>query len=100
MLQPWQRSIVDKHAQAFLRGLFHSDGCRSDNRITKITRAGPKTYVYPRYFFSNESDDILQLCETSLDHEGIDHRRNRPNSISVARRNAVAALDAFVGPKY
>jgi len=56
--------------------------------------------VYPRYFFSNESDDILQLCESALDHEGIDHRRNRPNSISIARRDAVTALDAFVGPKY
>ncbi|HXV91922.1 MAG TPA: hypothetical protein VD813_01385 [Pseudonocardia sp.] len=36
---------------------------------------------------------------TQLDRLGIAHRRPRPDMVSVARREAVAALDAFVGPK-
>ena len=32
VLADWQRPIVDAHPGDFLRGLFHSDGCRVDNR--------------------------------------------------------------------
>ena len=28
VLEDWQRMIVESHPAAFLRGLFHSDGCR------------------------------------------------------------------------
>src|SRR5687768_3097204 len=28
VLEPWQREIVDREPEAFLRGLIHSDGCR------------------------------------------------------------------------
>lgn len=49
--------------------------------------------------FSNESADILGLCAGALDQLGIAHRRPRANAISVARREAVAALDEHVGPK-
>lgn len=62
-------------------------------------RKGRKTYVYPRYMFTNESTDIMALCQTSLDALGIPWRMNRPNSLSVARRDAVTALDQHVGPK-
>jgi hypothetical protein len=62
--------------------------------------AGPKRYEYPRYFFSNESADIIGLCTWALDLLGIAWRLPRVNAVSVARREAVAALDAFVGPKY
>jgi hypothetical protein len=34
-----------------------------------------------------------------LDRLGIAHRFPRPDTISVARREAVAALDAAIGPK-
>jgi hypothetical protein len=50
--------------------------------------------------FSNESDDILQLCGETLDRLGVAWRFSRRNAISVARRETVARLDEFVGPKY
>jgi hypothetical protein len=44
--------------------------------------------------------DILRLCGEALDRLGVAWRYSRRNSISVARREAVARLDQFVGPKY
>ncbi|WP_234039329.1 transcriptional regulator [Micromonospora coerulea] len=95
VLTDWQREIVERHPGDFLRGLFHSDGCRVSNRVT--TRG--KEYVYPRYMFTNESTDIMGLCQWALDQLGIAWKMNRRNSLSVARRDAVAALDFHVGPK-
>jgi hypothetical protein len=59
-----------------------------------------RRYEDPRYFFSNESPDILRLCGSTLDQLGVSWRYSRANAISVARREAVARLDEFVGPKY
>lgn len=56
-------------------------------------------YEYPRYFFSNKALDILALCCASPDRPGLAHRRPRWDQVSVARREAVAALDVWVGPK-
>ena len=56
-------------------------------------------YRYPRYFFSNESRDILTIMGDALDRVCVAWRFNRPNSISIARRAAVAAMDAHLGPK-
>ena len=41
----------------------------------------------------------MGLCQDSLDALGIGWRMCRPNMLSVARRDAVAALDEHVGPK-
>ena len=95
-LAGWQQPLVDAHGESFLRGLLHSDGCR----ITNVIKGPRKTYSYPRYQFSNESADIMTLCQESLDRLGIGWRMCRPNLLSVARREAVARLDAFVGPKW
>ncbi|RZU77120.1 hypothetical protein EV384_5833 [Micromonospora kangleipakensis] len=95
VLADWQRVIVEAHAGHFLRGLFHSDGCRISNRVT----VRGKEYIYPRYLFTNESADIMGLCQWALDLLGIAWKMNRRNSLSVARREAVAALDRHVGPK-
>lgn len=95
VLADWQRPIMEQHPGDFLRGLFHSDGCRIANRVTMRGRA----YVSPRYMFVNESTDIMGLCQWGLDLLGIAWRMNRRNSLSVARRDAVAALDRHVGPK-
>jgi hypothetical protein len=95
-LHDWQQNIIAIHAERFLRGLFHSDGCRSINRIHHAGR----TYSYPRYMFVNESADIMRLCQQSLDRLGIRWRMARPDSLSVARRAAVAELDRHVGPKW
>ena len=35
----------------------------------------------------------------TLDRVGVAWRYNRPNSISVARREAVALMDEHIGPK-
>jgi hypothetical protein len=45
------------------------------------------------------SGDIRGIFTDALDLLGIAWRQNRFNSISVARAEAVAALDEFVGPK-
>ncbi|MFE9652109.1 helix-turn-helix domain-containing protein [Micromonospora sp. NPDC006431] len=95
VLADWQREIVAAQPGDFLRGLFHSDGCRFANRVT----VRGKEYVYPRYMFSNRSPDIMGLCQWALDLLGIAWRMNLPWSLSVARRDAVAALDGHVGPK-
>jgi hypothetical protein len=95
-LAEWQQPIVDQNPGSFLRGLFHSDGCRVTNRVKR----GNKTYLYPRYMFSNESTDIMSLCQKSLDGLGVEWRMCRRNLLSVARREAVAALDEHVGPKW
>ncbi|WP_338044296.1 terminase gpP N-terminus-related DNA-binding protein [Micromonospora endophytica] len=95
ILAGWQWEILTAQAGDFLRGLFHSDGCRVSNRVT----VRGKAYVYPRYMFVNESADIMGLCQWALDLLGIAWKMNRPNSLSVARREAVTALDRHVGPK-
>lgn len=95
VLADWQQQIAAAQPRALLRGLIHSDGCRSINRVT----VRGKSYSYPRYFFSNESAEIRGICTDALDRLGIAWRANRANSISIARRSAVAALDGFIGPK-
>jgi hypothetical protein len=84
-LKEWQHEIVGEFPEDFLRGLFHSDGCRSTNKI----RRGEKIYSCPRYVFANQSEDIMRLCQESLDLLGIGWRMCRPNLLSVARREAV-----------
>lgn len=96
VLEDWQTALVEQHAGRFLRGLFHSDGCRVTNRV----RRNGKDYHYPRYMFVNESTDIMGLCQESLDRLGISWRMCRRNQLSVARREAVEELDRYVGPKW
>jgi hypothetical protein len=95
MLTPWQQTLVEQHAELFLRGLIHSDGCRFTNPI----RHGDKLYTYPRYNFTNASADIRKLFCDTCDLLGIEWRVMNARNISVARRTSVARLDEFVGPK-
>lgn len=99
-LEPWQQEIVNEFPGAFVKGLFHSDGCRVTNRVRRRFAGTDHWYEYPRYFFANESQDILALCGDALDRLGVSWRYSRRNTISVAKREAVARLDEFVGPKY
>jgi hypothetical protein len=91
LLEPWQRTIAAADAEMLLRGLIHSDGCRVTNRVW-----GGK-YSYPRYFFSNRSDDILDIFRRACDVRGISYRNSKPDTISIAKREDVAALDSFIG---
>jgi hypothetical protein len=99
-LEPWQQEIVDSYPGDFARGLFHSDGCRLINRVRRPVKNGDRWYEYPRYLFVNRSADIHRLCGEALDRLGVAWRFSKPTTISVARREAVARLDEFVGPKY
>ena len=100
-LESWQqRLVLDSHPERFLRGLLHSDGCRVLNKVPHHLKLGVKEYSYPRYFFRNESEDILGLFEDACDRLGIEWRRSNWKTISVARRMSVARLDSFVGPKH
>ena len=89
-LESWQQAIVDCETEAFLRGLIHSDGCRCINRVYR-------KYHYPRYFFTQVSDDIRALFCAACDQLGIEYRLNRPTEVSIARRESVAKLDEFIG---
>jgi hypothetical protein len=94
-LTPWQRRITHAHPRELIAGLIHSDGCRFENPVVGRGRR----YVYDRYSFSNRSEDIKRIFCEHLDLLGIAWRRAGEQTISIARRDAVAALDAFVGPK-
>ncbi|MCL7423811.1 helix-turn-helix domain-containing protein [Streptomyces sp. YS415] len=104
VLEPWQQEIVDAHPWAFVRGLIHSDGCRITNWTTRMVGGERKRYEYPRYFFTNVSDDIRQLCTDTLDALGVEWthctRHGNPYNISVARKASVALMDTHVGPKH
>jgi hypothetical protein len=94
-LVDWQQALTNTHPQALIRGLIHSDGCRSLNTVT----ANGRRHSNARYTFSNRSDDIRAILCEHLDLLGIPWRRMNRWNISVARREAVAGLDEFVGPK-
>jgi hypothetical protein len=96
----WQRNIVDRFPREFLRGLIHSDGCRTVNRFkTKLPSGRVAEYAYARYFFSNLSADIRGLFCEYCGRLGIRWTQSNPRNISVSHRDSVALLDAFVGPK-
>jgi hypothetical protein len=103
-LEPWQQEIVDTHTWEFIRGLIHSDGCRIINWTTRMVGGELKRYEYPRYFFTNKSDDIRRLFTDALDAVGVEWttlaRGSDPFNVSVARKASVALMDAHVGPKY
>ncbi len=98
-LEPWQQEVVDTHPAAFLRGLFHSDGCRIDNWATRQVAGTTKRYDYGRWQFVNHSTDIRGFCTDALDRLGIPWRRSSWKTISVSRRAAVARLDELIGLK-
>jgi hypothetical protein len=91
VLEAWQDAAVTAHPGALLRGLIHSDGWRGVNHV--------KNTDYPRYLFSNCSGDILDIFGRACDAFGVRWRRNRWNSISIARATDVAKLDLIIGLK-
>ncbi|ANH40083.1 hypothetical protein I601_3678 [Nocardioides dokdonensis FR1436] len=54
---------------------------------------------YPRWQFSNTSDDIRDLCCWALDLVDVAWRRSSTTTISVSTRAGVARLDELVGLK-
>ncbi|MEU5879724.1 transcriptional regulator [Spirillospora sp. NPDC047279] len=99
-LAMWQQTIVARHPERFVRGLLHSDGSRFTNRVRRQLPSGERWYEYPRYNFTNLSLDIQVLFAEALDALEIPWKQMNRTTISVARREGVARLDEFVGPKY
>ena len=100
VLHAWQERVVDEHPWLFLRGLIHSDGCRTVNRFSVTLPSGRVAqYAYPRYFFSNLSNDILALFAATCDALGLRWTRSSHRNLSVAHRASVARMDEFIGPK-
>ncbi len=85
---------------SLIRGLIHSDGCRSVNSFaTELPGGRVRRYSYVRYFFSNLSDDIRQIF---IDHcELLGIRVTRPNNrnLAISYRDSVKILERIVGPK-
>jgi len=90
-LMPWQLEIVKLHPQSLLRGLVHSDGCRSDN-------TGRDGWRAPRYSFTNLSEDILAIFEWVCELLGL-RWTAAPDKVYVSRKADVARMDEFIGPK-
>jgi hypothetical protein len=90
-LKPWQLSIVNEYPDRLLRGLIHSDGYRGLNHVNGKG--------YPRYQFSNRSDDIRDIFCLACDLYGVAWRRMNQWNISIARWADVAKLDLVIGPK-
>ena len=86
-LEPWQQDIVDAHRAGFLRGLYHSDGCRAINRFTTRLPSGRVAeYAYPRYFFSNESAEIRELWRATCTALGVRCTQSNRRNLSVSHR--------------
>ena len=95
----WQWAIVEDHLADFLRGLFHSDGCRVNNWATRMVAGEKKRFDYPRWQFTNESAEIMGWCRDALDLVGIPWRQSSRKNLSVSTREGVARLDALIGLK-
>jgi hypothetical protein len=92
-LADWQAEVVDRFPKPLIRGLIQSDGCRVLNNVPRGKRP------YPRYHFSNRSQDIHAIYHRALDRLGVHWTRPSLKDTSVARRADVEFLDTFVGPK-
>ena len=95
MLESWQDTIISANREPFIRGLIHSDG----TRIIATERKGSYVRRAPRYAFSNKSEDIKQLFCESCDALRIQWTRPSDRQIAIYRKESVARLDEFVGPK-
>jgi hypothetical protein len=95
VLQHWQRAIVDRHPDEFVRGLIHSDGCRTINRFRTTSPSGRVAeYAYARDFCSNLSGDIRGMFCDACDELGVWSLSN-PRNVSVAHRASVSLLDSL-----
>ncbi|MCL4255353.1 MAG: hypothetical protein KJ043_16455, partial [Anaerolineae bacterium] len=95
--EDWQWAIIDEFPLEVFRGLYHSDGSRSQNIV--------KGKNYVRYMFSNKSEDLIALCKYVCDKIGLHwttkkaHYKHGSFMVYISRREDVAYLDEVVGAK-
>ena len=100
VLADWQTRLCRAHPRDLLRGLIHSDGCRTINRFkTKLPSGRVAEYEYPRYFFSNLSADIRGIFCDHCEMLGIRWTQSNHRNISISDRRSVELMDRYVGPK-
>jgi hypothetical protein len=90
-LTDWQDQLVERCPDHLLRGLIHSDGCRFINT--------GRNWTCPRYAFSQKSDDIRSIFCHACELVGVHWTRSGELNIYVSRKDDVAYLDTFIGPK-
>jgi hypothetical protein len=99
-LAEWQQELAERWPEALLRGMVQSDGCRFTN-----TRGKSDTWSAPRYGFANVSTDVTSIFCTACDRLGLRWTAAFPRdeskavTIYVSRKDDVARMDEFVGPK-
>lgn len=99
-LSEWQQELAERWPRALLRGLIQSDGCRFTN-----TRGKADSWSAPRYAFTNVSTDITSIFCTACDKLGLRwtaafaNDASRAVTIYVSRKDDVARMDKFIGPK-
>jgi hypothetical protein len=98
-LADWQQLIVDAHPDLLLRGLIQSDGCRAVNKVRSRNHPAAPSYAYPRYLFTNNSDDIRYIFCSACDSIRVSWRQMNWKTIAVSRLADVAKLDGIIGPK-
>jgi hypothetical protein len=76
-LVAWQEDIVAQYPDRLLRGLIHSDGWRGVNRVNGTD--------YPRYQFTNHSEDIRAIFCQACDRFGVSWKNMNWKTISIAR---------------
>ncbi len=100
-LTDWQLELTRAHPGALVRGLIHSDGCRTINRFTTKLPSGRVSGVrlpallllqrvgrHPRR--SSASTANCSACAG---------RQSNRRNISISHRKSVAIMDEVVGPK-
>src|SRR5256885_9196819 len=93
-------ATTHRHPGALVRGLIHSDGCRTENRFkTKLPSGRIAEYHYTRYFFSNHSADIRAIFSEHCDLLGVRVTQSNPRNLSISHRASVTILESLVGPK-
>ena len=99
-LAEWQQELAERWPEALLRGMIQSDGCRYMN-----TRGPSDSWTAPRYEFKNLSTDLTGIFCTACDHLRLRWTAAFPGSetagvsIYVSRKDDVARMDRFIGPK-
>ncbi len=84
-LADWQLALTHANPAALIRGLIHSDGCRTVNRFrTKLPSGRTPEYSYVRYFFSNLSEDVRRIFAEHCELLGVRVTQSNHRNLSVS----------------